>query len=110
MRVDRQFQSGAADRPAAFEFLHRHINAGVVEMPERCLEAIARHQLRQVGERDAGMLQQGPVGAAQVSVDGALHQPQKRPLALPQAPRYRRSGLLACEGVAQKAPQVRGDL
>jgi hypothetical protein len=102
VRIDRQFQPGALDRAAALELIRGHVNTGLVEAPERGLEAVARHRLPQVGERDAGTLQQRPVRAARVGVDGALHQKQKRPLALPQAPRDRRCGLLAGEAVAQK--------
>jgi hypothetical protein len=70
------------------------MHAGLVETPERCLEAIARHQLREVTERNADMLQEGAVRAVRVSVDGVLHEPQKGSLALPQAPPYRGSRLL----------------
>ena len=67
MRVDSRFESWAANRPGGLsELLRRDMNPGLVG-PQRCLEAIARHQLREVTERNADMLQESAVRAARVS-------------------------------------------
>lgn len=54
------------------------------------------------------MLQERPIWAAWIPIDGALDEPQERPLALPQPSTYRRRDLLAGEAIAQKTLQVSG--
>src|SRR5262245_61941967 len=93
----RQLQPGAVDWPATFDLLRAYMDAGVVEISERGHKAIARHPVGQILERNVGMLQERSVRAAWVGVDRALHQPQKRPLALAQAPSHGLFGLIACD-------------